>query len=294
MVRTLTTAIALLLALAALPGRARAQKPPILRHVGYDQRVNKQVPLGLSFRDESGRAVRLQDYFGGKPVILVLAYFRCPKLCTEVLNGLVQAMLDCPLDIGTDYRVITVSFDPRETPDLAAAKKRAYLQRLGRPAAEGAWHFLTGDKPAIERLTRAVGFRYAYDARFDQFAHPSGILVLTPRGKIYRYFLDIRYSARDLRFSLIEASNNQVGSVIDQVLLFCFHYDPVEGKYGPAVMRLVRLGGVLTMLAIGVFIFVLIRKGRRSAVGHVSNVPAGPGTLETCPMKEHLAPEAEG
>jgi protein SCO1/2 len=274
-----------LLALAA-PRRAGAQKPPILRDVGYDQHVNKQVPLDLLFRDESGRTVRLGDYFDGKPVILVLAYYRCPMLCTEVLNGLVRAMLDLALDIGTDYRVVTVSFDPRETPELAAAKKKTYLQRLGRPAAAGAWHFLTGEKPAIERLTKAVGFRYAYDARYDQFAHPSGILVLTPSGKIYRYFLDIRYSARDLRFSLIEASNNQVGSVIDQAILFCFHYDPAEGKYGPAVMRLVRIGGVLTILAIGGFMLVLVRKGRRSAVGQVANLPGPTGRLATCPTAD--------
>lgn len=283
------TVICTLLILAG-SGRAGAQKPPILRDVGYDQHVNEQMPLALAFRDESGRTVRLGDYFDGKPVILVLAYYRCPMLCTEVLNGLVKAMLDCRLDIGTDYRVITVSFDPRETPELAAAKKKTYLQRLGRPAAAEAWHFLTGEKPAIKRLTQAVGFRYAYDPRFDQFAHPSGILVLTPRGKIFRYFLDVRYSPRDLRFSLIEASNNQVGSVIDQALLFCFHYDPIEGKYGPAVMRLVRIGGGLTLLAIGVFIVVLVRKAWRPSVGHASSAPNS-GTLEVCSTEK---PNAEG
>jgi protein SCO1/2 len=237
----------------------------MLRDVGFDQKLDAQVPLGLTFTDEAGRAVRLGDYFDGKPVILVLAYYRCPMLCTEVLNGLVRALLDVPLDIGKDFHVVTVSFDPREKHELAAAKKKTYLERYGRPGAEAGWHFLTGDEEPIRRLTEAVGFRYVYDERNDQFAHASGILVLTPAGKVSRYFYDVRYSPRDLRLGLVEASANRIGSPVDQVLLFCFHYDPAEGRYGPTIMNFVRLGGVLIVLAIGLFVAYLWWQERRKA-----------------------------
>jgi protein SCO1/2 len=233
--------------------------------VGFDQRLNEQVQLDLEFRDEAGRPVRLRRYFHGKPVILVLAYFRCPMLCTQVLNGLVRAMLDLPFNAGKEFSVLTVSFDPRETPELAAAKKKTYLERYGRPGAEEGWHFLTGEQDSITRLTRAVGFRYRYDVKHDQFVHASGIMVLTPGGKISRYFFDVKFSPRDLRLGLVEASDNQIGSVTDQVLLFCFHYDPAEGKYGPAVMNFIRLGGVLTLLAIGTLVAFLWRQERRKA-----------------------------
>jgi protein SCO1/2 len=258
-------AIALFLVLlGAAPSRAEPPLPPVLRSVGFDQRLDEQVPLDLAFRDEAGRAVRLGDYFDGKPVILVLAYFRCPQLCTEVLNGLVRAMLDLPLELGKDFRVVTVSFDARETPEMAAAKKKTYLERYGRPGAENGWHFLTGEEGAIKRLTDAVGFRYSYDARNDQFAHASGIMVLTPTGKVSRYFYDIRYSPRDLRLGLVEASAGRIGSAVDQILLYCFHYDPIEGKYGATIMNFVRLGGVLTILALAVFMAVLWRRERKA------------------------------
>jgi protein SCO1/2 len=251
--------------LAAGPTPADGQRPRALRDVGFDQRLDEQVPLDLVFRDEAGQTVRLGDYFHGKPVILVLAYYRCPMLCTEVLNGLVRALMDVPFAPGKDFEILTVSFDPRETPELAAAKKKTYLERYGRPGAEAGWHFLTGAQEPIKRLTEAVGFRYTYDARQDQFAHASGIMILTPAGKISRYFYDIRYSPRDLRLGLVEASENRIGSKVDQVLLFCFHYEPAAGKYGPTVMNLVRLGGVLTMLAIGALVGVLWRLERRKA-----------------------------
>jgi protein SCO1/2 len=250
---------------AAGSARADAQLPPSLQGVGFDQKLDAQVPLDLYFRDESGQAVRLGDYFGERPVILVLAYYRCPMLCTEVLNGLVRALLELPLDVGRDFAVLTVSFDPRETPELAAAKKKTYLERYGRPGAEAGWHFLTGEQEPIDRLTQAVGFRYRYDAVNDQFAHASGIMVLTPQGRISRYFYDISYSPRDLRLGLVEASSGRIGSASDQVLLFCFHYNPAEGKYGAAVMNLVRLGGALTIVAVAVFVFVLWRQERRKA-----------------------------
>jgi protein SCO1/2 len=246
-------------------------EPPALRQVGFDQKLNAQVPLDLVFQDETGRTVRLGDYFQGKPVILVLAYFRCPMLCSQVLNGLVRGMLDLPFDAGREFEVVTVSFDPTETPAMASAKKHTYVQRYGRPDAAAGWHFLTGKSDAIARLTEAVGFRYTYDAAHEQFAHASGIMVLTPTGKLSRYFFDVNFPARDLRLGLVEASANQIGSPVDQILLFCFHYDPEEGKYGPAILNLLRLGGVLTVLGIGIFVWVLRRRERRG------------GKFPTCP-----------
>ncbi len=240
-----------------------AALPPILREVGFDQRLNAQVPLDIPFQDESNRTVHLRDYFDRKPVILVLAYYRCPMLCTQVLNGLVRTMMDMPLQLGKDFEVITVSFDARETPPLAAAKKETYLERYGRRGCEQGWHFLTGNPESIKRLTDAVGFRFTYDPRNDQFAHASGIMVLTPQGKISHYFYDVRYSPVDLRLGLVEASQGRIGSVTDQILLYCFHYDPTEGKYGPVVMNFVRIGGVLTVLALGSFVGVLWFKERR-------------------------------
>jgi protein SCO1/2 len=243
--------------------------------VGFDQRLNAQVPLDLEFRDEGGQAVELADYFGRKPVILVLAYYRCPMLCTMVLNGLVRALLDVTFDVGKEFNIVTVSFDPRETPALAAAKKKTYVERYGRPGAAKGWHFLTGEQDSIKRLTDAVGFRYTYDARHDQFAHASGIMVLTPRGRIARYFYDVNYSPRDLRLGLVEAAENKIGSPADQILLFCFHYDPAEGRYGPVIVNFVRLSGGLTVLALGTFLTVLWRGERRKA--RQSAAPTGSG-----------------
>jgi protein SCO1 len=246
--------------------RADSSLPPVLREVRFDQRLNAQVPLDAVFADETGRSVRLGDYLGRKPVILVLAYYRCPMLCTQVLNGLVRSLLDIPFDVGKEFEVVTVSFDPRETPELAAAKKHTYVERYARPGANDGWHFLTGEEPSIKRLTNVVGFQYVYDPRHDQYAHASGIMVLTPKGKIARYFYGIDFASRDLRFGLEEASENRIGSPVDRaVLFFCFHYDPIEGRYGPVIMNLVRLGGVLTILAMGTFIAVMWRQERRKA-----------------------------
>ena len=251
--------------LVATPITTLAQNrlPPQLQNVGFDQRLGEQTPLDAQFVDESGQTVRLGDYFHGKPVILVMAYYRCPMLCTLVLNGLVQGMLDMDFDIGKEFEVVTVSFDPRETPDLAAAKKATYITRYGRPGAAAGWHFLTGQEPSIRRLANAVGFRYQYDPTTDQYAHAAGIMILTPEGKIARYFYDVRYFGGDLRLGLVEASANRIGSPVDQVLLFCFHYDPSAGKYGVAVMNFVRLGGLLTMLGLGTFLIRQFRRERR-------------------------------
>src|SRR6185312_7620033 len=197
---------------------------------------------------ETGKEIHLNDYFDGKPVILVLAYYQCPRLCTLVLNGLVQGMLEMNLDAGKDFNVITVSFDPREDWRLAASKKESYLQRYGRPGGEKGWHFLTGKEDQIKRLTEAVGFRYRFDPVQNQFVHASGIMILTPGGKISRYFYDVDYPGRDLRLGLVEASNNKIGSPVDQILLYCLHYDALLGKYSASIMNLVRLAGGGTLV----------------------------------------------
>jgi protein SCO1/2 len=256
----LTLAVGVVLGAA---GRAGAEVPTPLREVSFDQKLDQQVPLDLEFRDDTGGRVRLRDSFDGKPVILVLAYYRCPKLCNEVLNGLVRSLLDVPLDLGRDFNVVTVSFDPREQPELAAAKKAHYLERYGRARDARAWRFLTGEEEPIRRLADSVGFRYRYDPRTDQYAHASGIVVLTPDGRTSRYFYGIKFAPRDLRLGLVDASGGKIGSPVDRVLLYCFHYDPSVGKYGVTIMNLVRLGGVLTMIGIGVLWFVLWRMGPR-------------------------------
>ncbi len=263
MVRPLIAALILTLGAGAVWGQSAL--PPALRGVDFEQKLDAQLPLDLAFRDEAGRDITLREYFDGKPVILVLAYFRCPMLCDQVLNGMARAMLDLPFDAGKEYRVLTVSFDPEETPEMARAKKKTYLDRYGRPGAADGWHFLTGSAESIRRLTDAVGFRYRWDERHQQYAHAAGIVVLTPSGKVSKYFRDVRYSPRDLRLGLVEASENRIGTPADQVLLFCFHYDPEEGRYGPAVMNFVRLGGVLTVLGVGVFALVLWRREWRRA-----------------------------
>lgn len=248
--------------------RARADDtlPSLLQGVGIDQHLGEQVPLELLFRDEAGQAVRLKQYFHDKPVVLVLAYYRCPRLCTAVLNGLGHSLAGVSsLDIGRDFQVLTVSFDPRETPDLAAAKKSAYVQQYGRSGAAEGWHFLTGNETSIKRLTAAVGFKYNYDPRSDQFAHASGIMVLTPEGKLARYFYGIPDSPRDLRLGLVEASAGKIGSPVDQILLACFHYDPTTGQYTLAVMSFVRLAGAVTLAVLCGFLLKLWRSERRIA-----------------------------
>ena len=255
--------LCLLLTLAADLAQAQNVRPAPLRDVGIDQKLNEQLPLNLTFRDETGKPVQLRQYFGQKPVILSLVYYDCPMLCTLVLNGLVRSLRVVPLDVGDQFDVVTVSFDPRETPALAAAKKETYVKRYARAQASQGWHFLTGEEAAIQQLTRAVGFRYAYDAKSGEFAHATGIMVLTPTGRLARYFYGIEYSPRDLRLALVEASAHKIGSVVDQLLLFCFHYDPRTGKYSLVVMNVLRVAGMGTLLALGSFLFVMFRRDRR-------------------------------
>lgn len=234
-------------------------RPSLLKEVGVDQKLNKQIPLDLTFRDEHGQPVQLRDYFGQKPVIISLVYYDCPMLCTQVLNGLESSLKLLPMDIGKQFNVVTVSIDPTERPVLAEAKQALYTGIYGRPGAAAGWHFLTGNEPQIRQLADALGFRYAYDPDSKQFAHASAITLLTPEGKISRYFYGIQYASRDLRLGLVEASKGKIGTPVDQVLLFCYHYDPVTGKYGLLISRVIQAAGALTVLAIGILMLILYR-----------------------------------
>ncbi len=236
------------------------KKPVALEKVSFEQRLNEQLPLDLPFKDEQGKAVRLGDYFGRKPVVLTFVYYECPMLCTEVLNGLESSLRVLNESIGKEFDVVTVSFDPKETPVLAAGKKKAYLERYKRPEAEQGWHFLTGDQASIETLTKAAGFNFVWDEPSQQFAHASGIVIATPGGTISRYFLGIDYSPRDVKFALIESSQGRVGTLADKLLLYCYHYDPTTGNYGFVAMRAVRVAGAVTILALVGFVFVSLRR----------------------------------
>jgi protein SCO1 len=239
------------------------QTPGSLQGIGIDQRLNESLPLSLPLRDEAGRAVVLGEYFGKRPVVFALVYYNCPMLCTQVLNGLVASLNVMSLEAGKDFDVVAVSFDPRDTPASAAAKKEAYLSRYKHPASDAGWHFLTGDAAAIETLTKAAGFRYRFDEELDQFAHASAIMVATPEGRLARYFYGIEYAPRDLRLGLVEASAGKIGTPVDQILLYCFHYDPASGKYGAVIMNIVRLAGLLTVGLIAVGFVVLSRRRNR-------------------------------
>lgn len=246
----------------------KANLPAPLRQVGIEQKLNNQVPLDLVFTDEQGQEVRLGQYFGKKPVVLSLVYYDCPMLCTQVLNGLTGSLKALKFDVGREFEVVTVSFDPREKSDLAKQKKDAYLARYGRETAAGGWHFLTGSEASIAALTGAVGFNFAWDEETKQFAHASGIMILTPEGKISRYFYGIEYAPRDMQLGLVEASNNKIGSPVDQILLYCFHYDPQTGKYGFAIMNTIRVLGFATFFGLALLIFFLKRReaGRQRAL----------------------------
>jgi protein SCO1 len=244
------------------PMQSIGVRPDLLKNVGIDQKLNQQVPLDSTFRDETGKTVKLGQYFGQKPVILSLVYFNCPMLCTQVLNGMEAAMKGLPMDAGNQFEAVTVSIDPSDRPVLASVKKQMYTGMYGHAGAAEGWHFLTGDEDQIKKLADAVGFRYAYDPDSKQFAHASAIMVLTPDGKISKYFYGIQYSPRDLRLGLVEASAGRIGTPVDSILLFCYHYDPHTGKYGLLISRLIQTGGLLTIAAIGITMLVLFRRER--------------------------------
>ncbi len=239
-------------------------RPPGLEHVGIEQKLDGQVPLDLQFRDENGNTVKLGDYFHtGRPVVLNLVYYQCPMLCGEVLQGLTAAVKVIKFMPGKEFEIVTVSIDPRETPELARAKKQTFLERLNRPGAENGWHFLVGQKDQIDKLANAVGWEYQYDPKTDQFAHAAGIVLLTPKGKIAQYYYGVEYSARDMRLGMVEASQNKIGTLADEVLLYCYHYDPRTGKYGAVVTNIIRLAGVATVVILGGFLVVMFRQDRK-------------------------------
>lgn len=239
----------------------RHRKPSGLENVGIDQRLNEQVPLDLQFKDENGTTVKLGDYFNhGKPVVINLVYYRCPMLCGEVLNGLASALKVLKFTPGKEFEIVTLSVDPRETPDLALAKKQTYIKRVGRPEAAAGWHFLTGQKQQIDALADAIGWHYQYDEKTDQFAHAAGVVLITPEGRVSQYYYGVEYSARDMRLGIIEASQNKIGSLADAVTLYCFHYDPRTGRYGAAITNIVRLAGLTTVLALGGFLVIMFRR----------------------------------
>jgi protein SCO1 len=239
-------------------------KPEVLKNVGLDQKLNAQVPLDLIFRDEHGATVKLGQLLQGKPAILTMVYYQCPMLCTEVLNGTLNSLKEVPLEIGKDFSVITVSIDPSERPVLADAKHIMYAGLYGRPGAVQGWHFLTGDEAQIQKLAAAVGFRFVYDKESSQFAHASGIMVLTPEGRLSRYFYGLAYPPRDVRLALVEASEGKIGSTVDEILLFCFHYDPVTGKYAVTILNVVRAAGAISVVAIALMIFIFLRREKYS------------------------------
>jgi protein SCO1/2 len=254
------------LGLVAVPAAPAQPRPPsAVPEARIEQKLDEAVPLDLVFRDEAGQARALRDYVRDKPVVLVLAFYRCPRLCSLVLSGLSDALKQIKdYEIGREFEVVAVSIDPRETPELAAAKKQAQVEEYGRPGAEKGWHFLTGEEDQIKRLADAVGYRYFYDPQKDDFAHASGIMVLTPDGRVSRYYYGIKYVPLDVKYGLEDASEGRIGSPVTRPLrLLCFDYDPTTGRYSVAVMRLVRAGGVLTVLALGTLVLVSWRRSRR-------------------------------
>ena len=264
------SALSAVAVVAILTSTARAQPLDLklLDEIGLDQNLNGQIPLELTFIDEKGRTVALGDLLGDRPALLSFVYYECPMLCTQILNGLTKSLRVLSFDVGKEFDVITVSIDPGETPSLAAAKKQEYVKWYGRASAERGWHFLTGRQDQIELLTQAAGFRYQYDPETDLYRHTSGIMVLTPEGKLARYFYGVDYAPKDVRLGLIEASQNKIGSPVDQLLLLCYQYDPSTGKYGLVIMNSVRIAGALTVVTIGAFVVLMLRRERRARLTH--------------------------
>jgi protein SCO1/2 len=241
-------------------GMASTEVPPQLAGVTFEQRLGARLPLDVRLRDEGGRDVALGQFFGKRPVVLAFVYYSCPMLCTQVLNGVSSAAKALPFTAGEDFDVVYVSFDPRDTPAAAAEKKRAQLEDYKQTATAAGWHFLTGDEASIRRVTDAAGFAYRWDEASGQFAHVSGVLTVTPDGRIARYFYGVEYSPKELRMAIVESSQGTVGSAVDQLLLYCYHYDPATGRYGVVAMNLVRLGGAVTVIALAGFIWLMRRR----------------------------------
>jgi protein SCO1/2 len=236
-------------------------RPPGLEQVGITQKLDTQLPLDLTFRDETGKSVQLREFFGKKPVILNFVYYSCSMLCPETLSGLTTAMKGLKFELGKEFDVVSISIDPRDTPEFASDKKAEYLKRYGHPERAAGWHFLTGQQDAITALTSAAGFGYQYDAKTGQFAHATAIMIVTPQGKLAQYFYGVDFAPKDLRLGLVQASNEKIGNLVDQVLLYCYHYDPATGKYGAVVARVLRISGAATILILGLMIVLLVRIG---------------------------------
>ncbi len=235
-------------------------RPVSLKEITIEQRLNSQLPLDMPFVDEHGAAVKLGDYFGKRPVVLALVYYECPMLCTQILNGMVRSAKVIGLTPGVDYDVVALSFDARETAKNAMAKKAVYMKDYGHPETANGWHFLTGTPESIKAVTDQVGFRYKWDAHTAQFAHASAIYVITPQGKLSKYFYGIEYSPKDMRLGLVEASHNKIGNVSDQILLFCYHFDPTSAKYTPVALGILRVAGAATLLTLGGFVVIMLRR----------------------------------
>lgn len=240
-------------------------RPPLLREVRIDQKLGAQLPLDVTLTDELGRSVRLGKYFGQRPVILALVYYQCPMLCNQVLTGLLHSLRKISLNAGQEFDVVAISIDPRETPAMAASKQRTFASSYNRPGGEGGWHFLTGSDAATRAVSDAVGFHYAFDPLSNQFAHMAGIMIATPDGRLSRYFYGITYAERDVRLGLVEASDRRIGTLADEMLLFCYHYDPTQGKYGLVIMNVIRALGSATVMALGFLIFTMVRADRHQA-----------------------------
>ena len=247
-------------------GIVASNVPPQFKEVTFAQRLNERLPLDAQFKDEAGRTVTLGDYFGRKPVILAFVYYQCPMLCSQVMNGISSALKVVPFTPGEEFDVVLISFDPRDTPEAANAKKRAHLAHWSTGSTAHGWHFLTGDEETIGRVTSAAGFTYTWDQKTGQFAHVSGVLAVTPDGRLSRYFYGVEYSPKELRMAIVESSEGRVGSPVEELLLYCFQYDPTTGRYGLVVMNLVRLGGLLTLAGILTFVFVMRRRDPRAPV----------------------------
>jgi protein SCO1 len=247
-------------------GIVASNVPPQFSSVTFAQRLNEKLPLDAQFKDEAGRTVALGDYFGTKPVVLAFVYYQCPMLCSQVMNGISSALKVVPFTPGEEFDVVLVSFDPRDTPEAANAKKRAHLAHWSSESTAAGWHFLTGDADTIRRVTSAAGFTYTWDEKTGQFAHVSGVLTVTPDGRLSRYFYGVEYSPKELRLALVESGEGRIGSPVEELLLYCFQYDPTSGRYGLVVMNLVRLGSLLTMAGILTFVFVMRRRDPRAPV----------------------------